>query len=157
MKISVSIPMGRNDRSPIRAFTLLEVMIAVGIFFAAIFTILELTSRNLKMAQALRVVVVDPANLASELTMTNKLTEGSTEGDFGDLYPGVKWVQNVALASTNGLYQVDFSVFQPVNGKLSESKLSILLYRPESTAGAGGGSTLGGASAGRSSSGGRTR
>jgi Tfp pilus assembly protein PilV len=132
------------------AFSLLEVMIALAIFFMATFAILELVSRNLKMARAVQQTFVDPAILASELSLTNALTEGIESGDFGDLYPNASWERSIILASTNGLYQVDFLVSEVTSsGSVRTNGMSILLYRPQSTTGAGGGSTLRGGTGGR--------
>lgn len=115
------------------AFTLLEVMFALGIFFMAVFAILDLTSQCLRSARALRVPRVDAASLAAELSLTNRLEEGVTTGDFGDLYPGYSWEQEVLLSGTNGLYQVDFVVLNP-RAEI-DSTLSILLYRSQSSVG----------------------
>jgi len=61
---------------PLSAFTLLEVMIAMGIFFMFIFAILELVSTNLRHVQRLQKPTVDIGSLASELSLTNKLSRG---------------------------------------------------------------------------------
>ena len=123
--------------SPSAAFTLLEVMIAVGIFFMCVFVILELVSTNLRHVQRLQKPNVDIGSLASELSLTNKLEEGSDAGDFGALYPRVSWNRNITMVGTNGLFQVDFTVQDSsAGGRLPvQSSLSIFLYRPESTMG----------------------
>ena len=117
------------------AFTLLEVVIALAIFFIAVFAILDLTSQCLRSARSLRNTTVTATSLAAELCMTNRLEEGFESGDFGDLYPGHTWARDIYLAPlspTNGLYQVDFVVFNNSGRKSQvESKMTILLYRPE--------------------------
>ncbi len=119
------------------AFTLLEVMIAIGIFFMCVFVILELVSTNLRHIQRLQKPTVDIGSLASELSLTNKLEEGSDAGDFGSLYPGVSWSRNITMVATNGLFQVDFTVLDgSAGGRFpAQSTLSIFLYRPESQMG----------------------
>jgi Tfp pilus assembly protein PilV len=119
------------------AFSLLEVMLAVVIFFMAVFVVLDLMSQCLRSARALQTPRVDATSLAAELSLTNRLTESGASGDFGDIYPGYTWQQEVSLASTNGLYQVDYIVFNP--RQQVESTMSILLYRPDSVVGAAGG------------------
>ena len=118
------------------AFTLLEVVIALAIFFIAVFAILDLTSQCLRSARSLRNTSVNATSLAAELCLTNRLEEGFESGDFGELYPGHTWAREIylsPLSPTNGLYQVDFVVFDNAGRKSQvESKLSILLYRPES-------------------------
>jgi Tfp pilus assembly protein PilV len=115
------------------AFTLIEVLIALGIFFAAMFTILELTSRNLRAARAIQQYNLDVSSLAAELTLTNALEEGSVRGDFGDLYPGYTWRRDVMLYGTNGLFEVHFTVYGAVDGRTVESTLRTLMYRPGGT------------------------
>jgi len=115
------------------AFSLLEVMIAMGIFFVAIFGILELTSQNLAAARRLQRNEVDISVLAAQLSLTNRLEEGFDSGDFGDSFPGVLWSRNITEVSSNGLFRVDFTVHEPThnrNAPLMERHLSILLYRP---------------------------
>lgn len=129
----------RNSRF-IHAFSLLEVMIAMGLFFMAVFSILALVSNGLRNARALQQTTVDAGMLAAELSLTNKLTEGVESGDFGDLYPDYKWTQEIIEVGTNGLFEVRFVIMHNAGGRLIESPMSVLLFRPESTAsGVGGG------------------
>jgi hypothetical protein len=115
-----------------RGFTLLEVLIAMAIFFAAIFAILDLVTQNLRIARGLGLGEIDFSSVAAELSLTNRLEEGSVSGDFGDLRPGASWIADTMLYSSNGLYQVDILVDWPENGLVKQRKVSILLYRPGS-------------------------
>lgn len=115
-----------------RGFTLLEVMIAMAIFFAAIFAILDLVTQNLRIARGLSMGEIDFSSVAAELSLTNRLEEGTVSGDFGDLRPGASWVADTTLYSSNGLFQVDILVDWPENGLAKQRKVSILLYRPGS-------------------------
>lgn len=126
-------------RSCRTAFTLLEVLIAMGIFFVAVFAVLQLTSQNLRLARALKQNnTVDAGSLAAELSLTNILDEGFTSGDFGELHPGYTWAREVYMVSTNGLFQVDFTVIaegaKSVKGakRPAISQTSIYLWRPAS-------------------------
>ena len=121
-----------------RAFTLLEVMIATGIFCLAVFTILELVNQNLRSARLLQPNSVDASSLAAELMLTNKVDEGITSGDFGDLYPGYSWTREVSMISTGGLFRVDFAVSRNGGGPNNESHMSLLLFRPDSKAASSG-------------------
>jgi general secretion pathway protein I len=116
------------------AFTLVEVMVALGIFFMAMFTILGLVSNSLRNARALQRKTVGCGMVAAQLSLTNKLAEGLETGDFGDMYPDFEWTRDIYEAGTNGIFQVDMIV-QRRSGGAVESKMSILLYRPESPAG----------------------
>jgi Tfp pilus assembly protein PilV len=125
------------SRHPGRAFTLLEVMIASGIFFMAIFAILALVSSNLRNARLLAEPQVDGGMLLADLSLTNKFYEGSDSGDFGNLYPGYHWASEVTQVGTNGYFQVDYIVTRPGGGANADRRLRAFFYRPDSPAGAG--------------------
>lgn len=126
-------PLNPKSASNGRAFTLLEVMIAVAVFFMCAFAVMAVISQNLAAARRLQKTHVTAASLAAGLTLSNRLEEGLESGDlsemFGDLYRGYRWEREISLAGTNGLFQVDFAIW---NGKELESSMSILLYRPDS-------------------------
>lgn len=112
-----------------RAFSLLEVMIAMAIFFMALFAILALVSQNLRAARSLNQMGPTAGMVAAELSMTNKLYEGSESGDFGELYPDYSWTRDTLLYGTNGLFEVNIAV---IKGNDVHSSLTLLLFRPES-------------------------
>jgi len=114
-----------------RAFTLLEVMIALMIFFMAIFAILGTVTRSLGAARSLQQKFPDIDALGAEVIMTmktNKLEEGSIDGDFGDLYPGYAWRRDINLKATNGLFQVDFIIQSSGGRQRVEWTNSILVW-----------------------------
>jgi hypothetical protein len=116
-----------------RAFTLVEVMIAMGVFFMAVFAILALVTTNLRNARNLQKQRVDATMLISQLSLTNQLTAGSDSGDFGELYAGYRWTSDITEI-TNGLFQVEYLVTgPPVPGSdPAQSHMSVLLWRPNS-------------------------
>jgi Tfp pilus assembly protein PilV len=121
---------GRTNQS---AFTLLEVSIAMALFFMAVFAILALVAGTLRNARALQEPQVDASMLAAQLSITNKLSEDSDSGDFGDAYPNYTWTREIQEVGTNGLFEVDWTVYHHTrNGKGGESKMSALFWRPES-------------------------
>jgi Tfp pilus assembly protein PilV len=125
-----------------QAFTLLEVMIAAGILFICLFAILALLANTLRNARYLQHRNVSASIPATELSLTNRLSEGSDSGDFGDMYPDYKWASETQLASTNGLFLVDFVVTHrsgQSGDRANESHMTILLYRPDSPTRPGGG------------------
>ena len=140
------VPRPRAARRGAAAFTLLEVMIAMAIFFMAIFAILGLVAQNLRIARSLSLGEIDLSTVAVELslqTLTNRdMAEGTISGDFGDTYPGASWVANLYLVATNagalggrstpgGLYQADITITWPQNNLIKERHASLLLYRPQ--------------------------
>jgi len=127
------------------AFTLLEVIIAMAIFFVAMFSVLQLMSRGLGMARALQQDIPSPAMIAAELSQmaaTNRLDDGATiSGDFEflapDIYPDYKWAAQTYQFATNGLFKADIVVTGARNGQVIERSMSVFLYSPRSAAGGG--------------------
>jgi Tfp pilus assembly protein PilV len=124
-----------------RAFTLMEVMIAIAIFFMSVFVILALVSQSLANARRLQRPIVDAAMIASELSLTNQLVEANQSGDFGDAYPGYTWTADITEVQTNKLFQVDY-VVQRSDDKQVMQKMSVLFFRPQSPAGSLDGATV---------------
>jgi Tfp pilus assembly protein PilV len=122
------------SRRPARAFTLIEVMIAVTMFFMAMFAILGVLSVGVHAAALLRTSGPTAGMVAGYFSVSNAIDEGSMEGDFNDIagYEGYRWVSNAREVSSNGLYQMDFVVVDPKG--IQSSMLSVLLYKPASTA-----------------------
>jgi Tfp pilus assembly protein PilV len=123
-----------------RAFSLLEVMVAIGLFFMAVFAVLGLVSISLQNARHLKRPMVDAGVVAGELSLTNQLIEGMASGELseflGKRYQGYTWTYAVQEVQSNKLFLVDFIV-QDGNsfGRPVVSKMSILLFRPQSPAG----------------------
>ena len=120
-----------DSRRVSSAFTLVEVMVALLIFFMAVFTILGLISNSLRNARALQRKQVDCGQVAAQVSYhyanTNQIPEGMDSGDFGDMFPDHEWTTDTYEVATNGLYQVDMIVQRRAGGAV-ESKLSILVF-----------------------------
>jgi Tfp pilus assembly protein PilV len=118
-----------------RAFTLIEVMLAITIFFMAMFAILGVLTSGVRAATLLRNNGPTAGMVIAQLSTTNKLMEGSDSGSFKDvpIYEGYRWVTNIREVATNGLFQVDAVVADKSGNQISI--LSVLLYRPDSDTG----------------------
>ena len=116
------------DRSCL-AFTLLEVMIAAAIFFFAMMALLGVLSNGLNAARILQKNYPTASMAVAKLSLTNKLEEVSETGDFGEIYPGYHYRLDPREILTNGLFQVDATVYY--QDKVF-STMSILLYKPDS-------------------------
>lgn len=123
----------RGSRSTGRgaAFTLIEVMLAMAMFFAAVFAILALVSSSLRNARALQLQRVDASALAAFLTVSNRLEEGMVSGDFGDLFPDEQFDFEV-IPITNGLVRVDLVVHSRQGRGRPVSTLSLLRFQTQS-------------------------
>lgn len=120
------------------AFSLLEVMIAIGIFFVAVFAILALVSNSLGNVRRLQRPQVDASSVLARYASTNILVEGTYSGDLSEMlgkeYRNYTWTAQITEVSTNHLYQVE-AVVQPYGSRNVISDLSTLLYRPQSPPG----------------------
>lgn len=122
----------RNPRSRVsaRAFSLLEVMIALGIFFMAVFTILALVSNTLRNARALQRPPIDAGMVAAMYSNTNRFSEGSVNGDFeDDVLRDYSWAVDTVEAGTNGLLKADVVLLRRGLDKPADH-LEILVFDP---------------------------
>ena len=122
-----------------RAFTLIEVMIACGIFFMATFAILALVSTTLRNARALQRGEVDAGMAAAQiyqLLKTNRQAEISGKGDFGETYPDYSFEFASQQYQSNGLLQVDIVVNRRGLRKPVDV-MSIWVYNPDARSGLG--------------------
>jgi len=129
-----------------RGFSLLEVMIALGIFFICLFAILGLVSQLLRNARAFQNKKAADAEMVQAyfLSVTNRVTEGLESGDFSDLadfngqYRDYSWEKETTFFASNGLWQVDYRVLNRRLGTV-ESAISSLYFDPNTqSAGMGG-------------------
>ena len=133
-------------RRPRRAFSLIEVMVALAIFFIAVFAILGLISQLLKNARAFQNKKAADAGMVHAYwsSITNRVTEGLESGEFSDLaefqdqYRDYSWEKDTMFYATNGLWQVDYRVINKRNGQV-ESSVSTFFYDPNTQS-----STVGG-------------
>lgn len=124
------------DRSrPRSAFSLLEVMVALGIFFMCVFSILALVSRSLQQARQLQPMHLDARTAIAMLSLTNRLEEGPLPPEIIAQYelahPESTVMGEIYEVATNGLFRVDFTVGTAGgNKKAATANSSILLFRP---------------------------
>ena len=126
-------------------FSLIEVMIALGIFFIALFTILGLVSQLLRNARAFQNKKSADATMVQAyfLSITNRVTEGIESGEFSDLadfqdeYRDYSWEKETTFFASNGLWQIDYRV---INNRLrsTESAISTFYFDPNTQQGASG-------------------
>jgi len=121
------------------AFTILEVMIALAIFFACTFGILALVSQSLRQARALRPINMDARSAITLLSLTNQLTEGPIPPEIVEAFqrenPDFALMGEIRQVGTNGLFQVDFVVGGGSSGYERSAitmNSSVLLFRPRS-------------------------
>lgn len=121
-----------------RAFSLLEVMIAIGIFFLAVFAILSLVSQSLANARRLQRPLVDAGPVLATYAATNILVEGTYSGGMEEIlgkpYRDYNYTVDIREVATNKLFSVE-CVIQERGSREILSDLTTVFYRPESPAG----------------------
>ena len=129
-----------------RGFSLLEVMIAVGVFFLGVFTILALVSSSLENARRLQRPLVDAGAVASWLSLTNQLVEGTYSLNLGDLlgdaYNDYDCTYEVQEVGTNKLFQVGYVVQRTTGNREIVYSMTNLVFSPLSPAGSLDGATV---------------
>jgi Tfp pilus assembly protein PilV len=151
MKPFTASPMGvarghSCRRRSFAGFSLMEVMVAMGIFFIALFTILGLISQLLRNARAFQNKKSVDAGMVQAyfLSVTNRVTEGLESGEFSDLadfngqYRDYSWEKETTFFATNGLWQVDYRVINRRAGTV-ESAISTLYFDPNTQSASMGG------------------
>ncbi len=131
-----------------RAFSLIEVMVALAIFFMAVFAILGLISQLLSNARAFQKKKGADAGMVHAYwsSITNRVTEGVESGEFSDLaefqdqYRDYSWEKDTMFYATNGLWQVDYRVINKRSGRV-ESSVSTFFYDPNTQSSSFGGMT----------------
>jgi len=111
------------------AFTLIEVMIALGIFFMATFSILALVSNILRNARGLQRPQVDAGMAAAIYVNTNRFSVGSVSGDLSDSLPDFSYEVGTDEFATNGLLQAEV-VLRRRGGHQTPDSISILVFDP---------------------------
>jgi len=124
-----------EDEMCLRAFTLIEVMVATTIFFMSMFAILAVLCAGIHAASILRSSGPTAGMAAGYYYVTNKIQEGQDSGDFSDIagYQGYRWQSTAVEYATNGLFLMNFVVFDP-HGNPS-STLDVFIYNPSSGSG----------------------
>ena len=131
----------QSSKRPGKAFSILEVMIALAIFFMCVFAILGLVSRSLAQARQLKPMEIEAMSALARLSWTNRLEAGPIPveiiKDFEAMYPGYTVGGDIVEAGTNGLFRIDFSV----GGLTSTKQGSASSDRPCSPAGSSAGAS----------------
>ncbi|HXF11293.1 MAG TPA: hypothetical protein VN625_10960 [Desulfuromonadaceae bacterium] len=113
-------------------------MFAVTAFCIATFAILALVSQTIASARRLQRPLIDAGLVAAELSITNKLVEGTYDGDLSALlgqdYRGYTWTEDVTEEQTNKLFHVDVAIQRNEDHSVVSSE-RYLFYRPDSPAG----------------------
>lgn len=123
------------------AFTLLEVMVAIAIFFVAAFAILGLVSTSLDSVRRIERPSVDASPVLARYAATNSLVEGVYQGSLGDPellgkdYRDYNYVVGIEEIRSNHLYSVECKITSALGTRQVISDMTTILYRPHSPPG----------------------
>lgn len=134
-------PHRRSHRNPLAGFSLLEVMIAMAVFFIVVFAILGVVIQSVRAAAALQQQHADCGIVASYWSLSNNIEPGVYSGDFEGVVPNYGWEAFVPdpPPGSNGLYQVDIRVFRTDTKKAGTEELSIWVFTGKKVKQGGGG------------------
>jgi hypothetical protein len=124
------------------AFSLIEVMVALAIFFASMFAILGLISQLLQSARAFQTKKAPHVSLvhAWYTSKTNRVKEGLTPVEFNDIATDLGELYRDYYAEifaepdpviTNGLWDVTYKVYNRRTGQV-ESEIFTFYWDPNS-------------------------
>jgi len=145
MNLRITKP--KTAHSGVTAFTLMEVMIAIGVFCIGVFAILGLVAQVMRGARLLDKPMVDASAIASEIAQTNELVEATgLTGDLSDFlgnnYKGYTYTYDITEEQSNRLFRVDLQLQSDAPGRPVISTMHVLFYRPQSPAGSLDGATV---------------
>ena len=104
-------------------------MIALGIFFMAVFTILALVTNILRNARGLQRPQVDAGLAAAIYVNTNKFSVGDVSGNLDESLPDYSYEVATDEFATNGLLQA-LVVLNRRGGRQAPDKIDILVFDP---------------------------
>ena len=103
----------KHSKNPLAGFSLLEVMIAMAVFFIVVFAILGVVVQSLGAARALQQQHADCGMAAQMWWGSNTVEPGFYSGDFEGLVPGYTWEADIPPdlpMHSNGLYLINLRV-----------------------------------------------
>lgn len=127
------------NSQPLRGFSLLEVMVAMFVFFIVVFAILGMVVQSVGAARALQKQHADCGLVAAMFSLSNSLEEGSYSGDFEGIVPDYTWDAEVFERGSNGFFQIDIAVRKKgASGKDVGETMSMWKFTGQKSKGPGG-------------------
>jgi prepilin-type N-terminal cleavage/methylation domain-containing protein len=111
-------------------FSLIEVTVAIfimGVALVALTRAMTTALGSTKDSEVQTTVVSLAAGQMETLRAGGVVTDGTDNGDFGDMFPKYVWQQTITPADLDGLHQVDVEVQDAVSG-VTLYKLTTLLF-----------------------------
>ncbi|MEW6324717.1 MAG: prepilin-type N-terminal cleavage/methylation domain-containing protein [Nitrospirota bacterium] len=115
-----------------RGFTLVEVLLALGILAVALVALLTLRNRDVALQAQSRHLVTATALAKSkleEISVIDGAHEGEQSGDFGEDYPAYRWTRVAAPAPLLGWMELHVEVSWPEGAR--EERVELVTYVKE--------------------------
>lgn len=122
-------------RKKSKGFTLLEVVISLGIMAVGLTAVFQLQASNLAVHDEARFMTA-ASQLAqtklAEMETQEQIREGSDQGDFGEAFPDFAFKTEIdAAGDLPGLYKVVLTITRTEEETGSRLIMQTYLYRPE--------------------------
>ena len=122
-----------NKKGNDRGFTLLEIVICLGIIALVLVAVFHLQAQNLDLqseAQFMTTATCLLQERLSQIQAQEKIEEGTNSGDFGKDYPDYAYKQEVSeVPDTETLYKVKVAVILERDNARKDLWLETYLYR----------------------------
>jgi len=122
-----------SKRSENRGFTLLEVVISMGLITIALLAVFRLQAQNLSLQSEAQFITLAnhlAQDRMSQIQAGDELTEGSSSGDFGDDFPYFSYREEISeMPDLENLFKVKVSVFLDKKDATKDLSIETYLYR----------------------------
>jgi len=122
-----------NSKSKNQGFTLLEIIICLGLIALVLVAVFHLQAQNLDLQSEAQFMTTATCLLQERLSRIQSqetIEEGTNSGDFGEDYPDYTYTQEVSeVPDTETLYKVKVSVILERENARKDLWLETYLYR----------------------------
>lgn len=111
-------------------------IVSIALIATALTAVLRLQSQSLDLQYESRFVTVGrylAQDRVAEIASRSELFERTDSGDFGDLFQGYQFQEEVTrVPDLEGLFKVEVTVFREYMGHTRNMQVRTYLFRPES-------------------------
>ena len=124
-----------NRGSQNSGFTLLEIVIALGLIATALMAVFRLQAQNLDLQSEAKFITIAnqlAQDRVARIQASDTLSEGTTSGDFGEHYPEYSYREEISeMPDMEELYKIRLSVFLEREVVVKDLSLETYLFRPK--------------------------
>lgn len=124
-----------NRGSQNSGFTLLEIVIALGLIATALMAVFRLQAQSLDLQSEAKFITIAhqlAQDRVARIQASDTLSEGTTSGDFGEYYPDYSYREEISeMPDMEELYKIRLSVFLEREVVVKDLSLETYLFRPK--------------------------